>query len=86
MTPKPPGSIRRAGHCGPRLDSLLRCQKGQILLTTSVNSQGCSLNACIGLCVNRLHDGEFDARCYSGEAVVLHQYYCVVDLSLSCVW
>lgn len=90
MTPQPPWTVCRADHRGPRLHSLLSCQESQSLLITVgvciMNSQGCSLNACIGLCVNRLHDGKFDARCHGGEAVILHQYYCVVGLSLGCVW
>ena len=86
MTPKTPRAIRRANHCGPRLYSLLGCQISQILLVVCIDGQGCSLDACIGLRVDCLHDSKFDARCHSGEAVVLHQYYCIVGFGLSCVW
>jgi len=90
MTPQTPRAVRCADHCRPGLYSLLSCQISQALLVTFgvriVDGQGCSLDACIGLCVHCLHDGKFDARCHSGETVVLHQYYCIIGFSLSCIW
>lgn len=90
MTPQAPRSVRRASHCFPGIDRLLSCQKFQSLLVIVriciLDGQGCRLNPCIGLRVHCLHDGEFDARCYGSESMILHQDHCIVGFVLCCVW